>query len=93
VFSFTTTQSITVMAAAVLVTGPTAFFASVVPEARADIQFESSLQLSAKGDRLRPLVMEAECASPGWPHYQPSCLFDLRGQAHEAPTVRIIAFR
>ena len=91
--SFTTARSITVVAAAVLVTGLTAFFASIVPEARADIQLESSLQLSAKGDRLRPPVMGAECASPGWPHYQQSCLFDLRSQAHEARAVRIIAVR
>src|ERR1700692_1242296 len=89
-----TAKSVTAMAAAVLLAGLAVFFASLVPEARAETQVAGPLhQSDGKGDRLPALVMGAECSSQGWPHYEQGCQFDLRRPAHEARMVRIIALR
>jgi hypothetical protein len=90
----TTAKSVTAMAAAALLAGLGVLFASIVPEARAETQVESSIHASyAKGDRLPAVEMGAACSSLGWPYYEQACQFDLRRPAHEARAVRIIALR
>jgi hypothetical protein len=90
----TIAKSVVAMVAGALVVGLPALFASVVPEARADTQVESSLhQPDAKSDRLPAAIVGAACSSQGWPYYAQSCEFDLRRPAHQARTVRILALR
>ncbi len=90
----TTAKSVTAMAAAALLAGLAALFASIAPEARAETPVEASLHASyAKADRLPALEMGAACSSHGWPYYEQACQFDLRRPAHEARAVRVIALR
>jgi hypothetical protein len=88
---FTTAKIVAIVVPAVLFAGAAAHF--IVPEARAENQVAGVPAPSAKGDRLRPLAMASECSTRGWPHYEQSCQFDLRGPEHQARTVRIIALR
>ncbi len=92
--TFITTKSVTAMAVAALLAGLAVFFASLVPEARAEAWVADALhQPYAKGDHMPALVTGAECSSREWPDYEQGCQFDLRRPAHEARTVRIIALR
>ena len=89
-----TATSITAIIVAALVAGVAVFLTSGVPGAKAEPQAKAALlQPDAKNDALRALITGTACSSRGWPHYEQSCLFDLRGAAHKAPTVRIIAVR
>jgi hypothetical protein len=91
-FKFTTAKFVAIVVLAVLVAGMAAYF--LVPEARAESQVTGAPAPShAEGDRLPAPVMASECSSRGWPHYEKSCQFDLRGPEHQARTVRIIALR
>ena len=72
----------------------TVLLSTVAPEAKAQPQVASAVDVShAKSDRLAALHRGAACSSLGWPHYEQSCQFDLRGPEHQARTVRIIALR
>jgi hypothetical protein len=88
---FTTAKIVAIVVPAVLFAGAAAHF--IVPDARAESEVAGAPAPFAKGDHLHPLVMASECSSRGWPHYEQSCQFDLRGLEHQARTVRIIALR
>jgi hypothetical protein len=66
--------------AAATIAGGMAIFMSVAPQAKASPQVTSGVveHLSAKGDRLRPLVKGAACSARSWPNYDQTCQFDLR---------------
>jgi len=89
-----TANAITAVAAAALVAGLAVVLTSVAPAARAEPLVNATLpQPHAKVDRLRVVAKGSACSSRGWPHYEPSCQFDLRRPANEIRTVRIIALR
>ena len=89
---FGTAKSITAIAVAAFVAGVAVFVTFGVPGAKAEPQAKPALhQPHAKND-ARSLT-GAACSSRGWPHYEKGCLFDLRGAAREASTVRIVAVR
>ena len=46
-----------------------------------------------KGDRLPVRGKGTACSSLGWPHYEPRCQFDMRRQATDLRTVRVISLR
>ena len=48
---------------------------------------------SGKGDRLPVRGKGTACSSLGWPHYEPSCQLDMRRQANDLSTVRVISLR
>ncbi len=93
-FKLITAQSITAIGAAALAAGLVVFLISAGPEARAESQVEDAVhQPHAQDDRLPVLVKRAACSARGWPHYEQSCIFDMRRPANEARTVRVIALR
>lgn len=94
-------KSLIAIAAAALVAGLVVFLTAVAPEAEAGTQSATqaaiqaanlaeaaSRQPRAKGDRLAVFVKGAACSPRGWPHYEQTCLFDLRRS--EVRKVRII---
>ena len=89
-----TANSIAAIAVAAAVAGVAALLTAGVPAAKAEPQVDAALhQPHAKNELVRALAKGTECSSRGWPHYEQSCLFDLRGAADEARTVRVIVIR
>jgi hypothetical protein len=89
-----TAKSIAAIAVAAVVAGVATLLTAGVPDAKAEPQADAALhQPYAKNDVIRALAKGTECSSRGWPHYEQSCLFDLRGAANEARTVRVIVVR
>jgi uncharacterized membrane protein len=86
-------NSITAVAAAVVVASLAVFSFSAAQEAYAEPRVTNALQQPlVKGDRPRN-PKGAACSALGWPHYEQTCQFDRRMPADEAKTVRIIALR
>jgi hypothetical protein len=65
----------------------------VVPEAKAHSRVTARLPVSVVADSLPAIATGNACSSRGWPHYEQSCLFDLRTLAKEVRTVRVIVLR
>ncbi len=93
-FKSITAQLIIAVAAAAIAAGLVVFLTSAVPEVRAESLVEDAVhQPHAQDDRLPILVKVTACSARGWPHYEQSCIFDMRRPTNEARTVRIIALR
>jgi len=98
-FKSITEQSFTAITAAALlaatlVAGSAILLTFAAPAARAGSLGKGALHQShVKGDRLPALAKGSACSTRGWPHYEPSCQFDMRRPANEARAVRIIALR
>jgi len=87
-------NSITAVAAAVVVASLAVFSFSAAQEANAEPRVTNALQQPlVKGDRLARNPKGAACSALGWPNYEQTCQFDRRMPADEAKTVRIIALR
>jgi hypothetical protein len=86
--------SVGALVAATFIASLTVFLSGVL-EVRAEPQAKVTVvrQAYAKGDRLPVLGKGAACSSLGWPHYEPSCKFDMRRPADDMRPVRIIALR
>jgi hypothetical protein len=89
---------VAVITAALVVTSTIFIATGAIPQADAQSQnLMLPVQTSAPTvpDRLPEIaqgVKGSACSSRGWPHYEPSCLFDLR-TVDEARTVRLIVLR
>ena len=89
----TVIASVGAVAAATFI-GGLAVFLSGVLEVRAEPQGKVAVhQAHPKGDRLPVLVKGTGCSSLGWPHYEPSCQFDMRRPVDDVRTIRIVALR
>jgi hypothetical protein len=87
-------KAIAATAAAAIIASASVFLTSVAPEANAAPSAGGSiLHPSVKGNRLPAPFTGRDCSLHGWPHYEPSCHFDLRKPASEPQTIRIIALR
>jgi hypothetical protein len=70
-----------------LVAGLAVLFVPAVQQAMAETVVDQPAvvdnlhQAAVKGDRLPALASGAACSSRGWPHYEQTCQFDLRGPA------------
>jgi hypothetical protein len=85
-------RSIASLVAAGVVAGLAGFMVSLRPETTAAAEIKAPLhQPLVKGDRLNSRETGASCSLRGWPHYEQSCLFDLKSPADAARTVRVIA--
>src|SRR5215212_7789612 len=62
---------------------------ALAPPAKA-ARTRDTVQSHTKGDRLPMRSTGSACSSLGWPHYEQSCLFDLRRSADAARTVRVL---
>jgi hypothetical protein len=76
-------------AAATAIAGLMVLLTSAAPDASAAPAIAVQ-QAQVKGDRHPNRISGSACSSFGWPNYEQSCQFDLRGPAR---TVRIIALR
>jgi hypothetical protein len=74
------------VAAAALIAGLAVLLMPATPKAEV-------VPLLAQTDRLPVLAKQSPCSLTGWPHYEPSCQFDLRAPSGDIRTVRIIALR
>ena len=90
---------VAVTTAALAVTSTIFIATGAIPEANAHSQnLMLPVQTSAPtvADRLPEIAKGAKgsaCSARGWPHYEQSCLFDVRRSADEVRTVRLIVLR
>jgi hypothetical protein len=84
--------SASIVLAVTLVGGFSAVSLSGVSEVKAEPVTRAGVS-STKGDRLPVLSKGTACSSLGWPHYEQSCQFDMRRQANDLRTVRVISLR
>jgi hypothetical protein len=86
------TPSLAAVALAALIATLVAGLPPHVPAAMAAPALADTLAPHVKGDRLHALAKGSACSTRGWPHYEPSCQFDLRRSADaELGKVRVIA--
>jgi hypothetical protein len=91
--SITANAIIAVTVAALAATLTIFLTPGVVLEAKAHSHVTVMLPAPAEADRLPAIATGNACSSRGWPHYEQSCLFDLRTPAKEVRTVRVIVLR
>jgi hypothetical protein len=84
VFKFFTAKTIAAVVAAAIVAGFVVSATSIVPEAKAEAPIAAPVQ-------ALPSIKTVACSPQPWPYYAQGC--DLRGQAGETRTVRIIPIR
>jgi hypothetical protein len=91
-FKSITANAITAVATATLAATLTIFvMPGAVPEAKAHSQVTA---MPATDVADGPAIASANaCSLRGWPHYEQSCLFDLRMSSKEIMTVRVIVLR
>lgn len=65
-----------------------ATFGSIALEAKAETTLVSAPLLQPAAPAKGPV-----CLLQGWPHYDQSCQFDLRGPAGETRKIRVIALQ
>jgi hypothetical protein len=68
----------------------TAVLVAIAPPAKAAPQTLDAVQSHANGDRLPLRPTGAGCSSYGWPHFEPSCQFDLRRSTNTVRPVRVL---
>jgi hypothetical protein len=88
-FHFFSARSFIAVAVAAIVASQVALLTAIAPSGATPVH--ALYQLPAKGDRLPSILKGAACSSFGWPHYEPSCLYDFRTSSDDVRTVRIIA--
>jgi hypothetical protein len=87
-------NTITALTAAAFAATLTLFVMPVaVPEAKAHSQVTGVLPAPPVADGRLAVGRGNVCSSLGWPHYEQSCLFDLRTPAKDVTTVRVIVLR
>jgi hypothetical protein len=92
-FHFFAARSFIAVAVAAIVASQVALLTAIAPSGKATATVHALYQLPAKGDRMPSILKGAACSSLGWPHYEPSCLYDFRTSSDDVRTVRIIALR
>lgn len=81
-------------AAAGVALGLAVFLIAGAIKAQAEPQIQVAVHDTlAKSDRLLVPTKGSACSSHGWPHFEQSCLFDMRRPTDAIRKVRVIALR
>ena len=83
-------KTISAVAGAALVAGAIAALPGFVPGVEAHSSLPA-VNSAAKADRWDVKTYGFGCSTQGWPHYEVSCLRNVKSPLREARTVRVIS--